>query len=289
MKKWFALLAAMVLLLPCCTAFADEEIIISKIADPDNDFAFPEDAKLLEVFFPQISGCDAALVRYGEYSILIDCAGNQWRQVEAMLKRLGVTELTYALNSHPDADHLGGFNHVLKNVPAGEFLLGFPEDYDEGDTLRFKVYEDLHAQGVPFRQVQHGDVLEFGDVKVTVHQHTDEHLERVNNKSVVLMIELGERRILFTGDIQLDGQMCYVNEQADLKTDVLKFPHHGYKNMNASFLELVDPELVIVTSGRNTADGAKQLKNAGITHYYTEKNILHLVTDGNVWLVERIK
>lgn len=288
MKKFLLLMLMMLLLLPCC-AIGEESVIINKIADPENDFAFPEDAQLLEVFFPQISGCDAALVKYGEYSILIDCAGNQWRQVEAMLKRLNVTELTYAVNSHPDADHLGGFNHVLKNVPAGEFLLGFPEDYDEGDTLRFKVYADLHALNIPFHQVQHGEILPFGDVKITVHQYTDEHLTRVNNKSVVLKIELGNRSILFTGDIQLDGQLCYVNDQAPVQADIMKFPHHGYKNMNAGFLELVDPELVVLTSGRNTAEGAKQLKQAGITHYFTEKNILHLVTDGNVWLVERIK
>lgn len=288
MKKWLAMLAA-VLLLPCFSALAEEDIFINKIAEPENSFVFSEDAKLLEVFFPQISGCDSALVRYGEYSMLIDCGGGQWRQVEALLKKLGMTEITYAVNSHPDADHIGGFNHILKNFPAGEFLRGFPEDYPEGDTLRFKVYDDLNALGIPSRQVQHGEELAFGDVKVTVHQYTDAHLTRVNNKSVVLKIELGERSILFTGDIQRDGQLCYVNDQAPVQADIMKFPHHGYKNMNGDFLKLVSPELVIVTSGRNTAEGVGQLKNAGIQYYFTDKNTLHLVTDGKTWLVERIK
>lgn len=287
MKKLLLLLLALLLLF--ASALAEEPIIVSKIADPESTFAFPEGTPLLEVFFPQISGCDAALVRYGEYSILIDCAGNNWRQVDAMLTRLGITELTYALNSHPDADHIGGFNHVLKKVPAGEFLHGFPEDYPEGDTLRFKVYEDLHTIGIPFRQVQDGETLPFGDVNISVFQYTDEHLNRVNNRSVVLKITFGERTILFTGDIQLDGQLCYVNDHAPIQADILKFPHHGYKNMNPDFLALVNPELVVVTSGRNTAEGAQQLRDAGILHYYTEKNILHLVTDGTTWLVERIK
>ena len=288
MKKVLLLLAAMMLLLSF-SALAEDTVFVNKIADPDNDFSFPEGTPLLEVFFPQISGCDAALVRYGEYSILIDCAGNHWRQVEAMLKRLNVTELTYALNSHPDADHIGGFNHVLKNVKAGEFLLGFPEDFPEGDSLRFKVYEDLHALNVPFRQVKNGDVLPFGDVQVDVFQHTEDHLTRVNNRSVVLRIQLGERSILFTGDIQRDGQLCYVDEQAPIQADIMKFPHHGYKNMNQDFLDLVSPELVIVTSGRNTADGVKQLKANKITYHFTEKDILHLATDGSTWLVERMK
>lgn len=288
MKKLLSLVAAL-LLLSSLPARAEEDIIINRVADPTIEFAFPEDALLLEVFFPPISGCDAALVRCGEDTILIDCAGSQWREVEAMLGKLGITELTYALNSHPDADHIGGFNHVLKNVPAGEFLLGFPEDYDEGDSLRFKVYSDLHALGIPFRQVANGELLDFGDAQVTVYQATEAHLNRVNNKSVVLKMALGERSILFTGDIQLDGQLCYVNDQTPLQADVMKFPHHGYKNMHPDFLSLVDPQLVVLTSGRSTAEGAKQLKEANLLYYFTEKGILHLATDGKVWLVERIR
>nr|MBR4280840.1 MBL fold metallo-hydrolase [Clostridia bacterium] len=286
MKKLLILLLALLLM----TASAlGEEIIINKIADPNNTFAFPEDTQLLEIFFPKISGCDAALVRYGEYALLIDCAGNQWRTVEAMLKKLQVTDLTYALNSHPDADHIGGFNHVLKNIPAGEFLHGFPEDFPEGDTVRFKVYNDLHTIGIPFRQVQNGETIPFGDVEIQVFQYNDPHLDRVNNCSVVLRIELGERSILFPGDIQRDGQLCYVDDQTPIQSDILKFPHHGYKNMNPDFLSLVSPELVVLTSGRNSAKGVSQLKDAGITHYFTERDILHLVTDGKTWLVERIK
>jgi len=288
MKKIFALLLVL-LLLPLSAAFGEEEIIINNIANPSNSFTFPEEATLLEVYFPKIHGCDAAFVRYGEYSMLIDCAGNQWRDTKAMLDKLKITEMTYALNSHPDADHIGGFNHVLKEIPAQEFLLGFPEDYPDGDTVRFKVYNDLHTLGIPFRRVADGDTIAFGDVKMTVYQRTDESLARVNNKSVMVKIELGNRSILFTGDVQRDAQLLFIQDQPDIQSDILKFPHHGYNNMQPGFLSLVDPELVIVTSGRSGANGAKQLNDQKITHYFTENGILRLATDGTVWMVERIK
>lgn len=289
MKKAFALLLALIMLLPLCTALGEDEIIVNKIKEPELEFAFPEDAKLLEVYFPKINGCDAAFVRYGEYSMLIDCAGNQWKEVEKMLNKLEVTSVTYALNSHPDADHIGGFNHLLKTIPAGEFLTGFPEDYPDGDSVRFKVYDELHAQEIPFRRVADGETIDFGDVKITVHQRLDESLVRTNNKSVMLMIEYGQRRILFTGDVQRDAQLIYAADQADLKTDILKFPHHGYNNMQKVFLDLVDPEMVVVTSGRSTANGAQQLKDNNILHYFAENGIMRLATDGAVWTVERIK
>lgn len=292
MKRILTILLAL-LVLGCACAFAEEteSVIINKTKGENADFAFAEDAKLLEVYFPKVYGCDAALVRYGEYSMLIDCAGNQNKEVRAMLNKLGVTELTYAVNSHPDADHIGGFNHVLKAVPAGEFLLGFPEDHDSGDEVRFKVYEDLHAMGIPFRRVQNGDTIEFGDVQITVYQRTDEHLPRVNNKSVMLMIQYGERRIFFTGDIQAATQTLLAEDAAnlDLKADVLKYPHHGYDVLQPGFLAMVSPELAICTCGEGNTEGIKQMREHGVACLLTANQSLRLATDGKVWTVEKVK
>ena len=267
-----------------------EDVIINKVAHPDNDFAFEEGTPLLEVYFPAVFGVDAAYVRYGDYGMLIDCGGNEWRIFDEMLTKLGVTEVTYAVNSHPDADHIGGFNQVLKHIACGEFLLGFPEDYEHGDELRFKVYNDLHAMNIPFRRVSNGDTIEFGDVKITVYQRFDDDLPRVNNRAVTLMIQLGERRVFFTGDIQAAGQnLMSADPDVDLHADVLKYPHHGYNNMTESFLEKVDPKVVVITGGRNSVKGNKILDEYGIKYYYTFAGGLRFATDGNVWTVEKFK
>jgi len=290
MKKILALLLLAFLLIPAF-AVAEESAIINKVRGDQPDFAFSEDAKLLEVFFPPVYGCDSAFIRYGEHSMLIDCAGNQWKTVRKALNQLGVTELDYAVNSHPDADHIGGFDHVLAEIPAKEFLLGFPEDHDSGDPVRFDVYEALHTQGIPFRRVNSGDMIDFGDVKITVHQRTEEHLPRVNNKSVMLMIEYGERRIFFTGDIQKDTQLLLAAEagKLDLKADIMKHPHHGYDRMQAGFLDMVSPELVICTLGDKNTEGVKYLKERGISSLLTSSGMLRLATDGKVWTVERMQ
>ena len=290
MKKILTLCLFLALLTPCLCAMAeDAPIILNKTRGEHADFSFAEDTQLLEIFFPKIYGCDSALVRYGETTMLIDCAGNQNKEVRAMLEKLGVTELTYALNSHPDADHIGGFNHVLKRVPAGEFLLGFPEDHDSGDEVRFQVYEDLHAQGIPFRRVQDGDMIEFGDVTATIHQRTDDHLPRVNNKSVMVMFEYGERRIFFAGDIQAATQTLLAEETGtrDLKTDILKYPHHGYDILQPGFLEMLSPELAVCTCGESNTDGIKQMRENGVSTILTANQALRLATDGKVWTVEK--
>ena len=287
MKKLLTL-CLLLFLIPTFGANA-EEIILNKTRGDHADFAFAQDAKLLEVFFPQVFGCDSALVRYGEYTMLIDCAGNQWKTVKQTLDKLGVTELSYAVNSHPDADHIGGFNRVLKDIPAGEFLLGFPEDHDAGDEVRFQVYEDLHALNIPFRRVQQGDTIDFGDVQITVYQRLEANLPRVNSKSLTLMIRYGERSIYFTGDVLAPGQELLAQHNgADIDADVLKYPHHGLEPMRDSFLSAVSPELVITTSGKSDVNGVMDLKQRGIPCLLTGNQTLRLATDGKVWTVEKI-
>ncbi len=287
MKKLLAL--CLLLLLVFMSGASAEEIILNKVRGDHADFAFAEDVKLLEVFFMQVFGCDSAFVRYGEHTMLIDCAGNQWKTVKQTLDQLGVTELTYALNSHPDADHIGGFNRVLKDIPAGEFLLGFPEDYDSGDEVRFQVYEDLHAMNIPFRRVQQGDTIDFGDVKITVYQRLEEDLPRVNSKSLTLMIRYGERSIYFTGDVLAPGQdLLAKHNGADIDADILKYPHHGLEPMRDTFLSAVSPALVIATSGKSDVNGVADLKQRGIPCLLTGNQTLRLATDGNVWTVEKI-
>lgn len=287
MKKWIALLMAVLLWLPVC-ATAEDSVVINKIKQPLNDFAFPEDAPLLEIYFPKIYDCSAAFIRYGEYSMLFDCADLQWTEVADMLDKLHVTELTYACNSHPHTDHIYGFQHLLKEIPAGEFLRFFRDYYKDANDCAVKVYEQVRELGIPIRQLESGDTIPFGDVNITVLQTLDEKFSG-NNESALLMVELGERRFLFASDIQMDSQKRLVAEQADLKADIVQHPHHGYNRMQQPFLAAVDPELVIVTSLPNAANGVKLLKEKGIDFQYTHSGIVKLTTDGNVWVVEWLK
>ena len=285
MKKCLSLLLLLLLLLS--PALAEEAVIVDLIREPEHPFAFPEDAVLLEVYFPDNYDSDAFFIRYGEYSMLLDCAGEHWERVQALMHRLGVTEITYAFNSHPHTDHIGGFQHLLKEVKAGQFIHAFPEDYPEANKPAYHVYNELRSQGVPMRLVGHGDTIDFGAVKMTVYQQWGEELTG-NNASAILKVELGERAILFTADIQMDSQRAFAAAGDPLRADIMKAPHHGYNNTQQSFLDLVQPELVILTSSRYSANGTRVLKENGIPFRFTEDGVLRLATDGRVWTVERL-
>lgn len=75
-RRAATLLLTVLMLLGTAAGEGADKTVINRINAPDvsADFAFAEDADLLEIIFPQILDCDAAFLRCGGETMLIDCA-----------------------------------------------------------------------------------------------------------------------------------------------------------------------------------------------------------------------
>ena len=73
----------------------------------------------------------------------------------------------------------------------------------------------------------------------------------LNNTSAILRIEGPGSSALLTADIEPAGWSHLTHYHSDLRSDVLKFPHHGaWKNADpADILTAVDPSIVIISVG----------------------------------------
>jgi ComEC/Rec2-related protein len=93
---------------------------------------------------------------------------------------------------------------------------------------------------------------------------------RSNNRSLVLRLEYGEISFLFPGDIRTEGQMVMLPrslrdqslgppglEDRFLKHDVMLAPSNGMQksSYNRSFIEGVEPEYVVMSTGEPTIKG----------------------------------
>ena len=100
-------LVAMALMCGCALADAPAVVDRTKNAGECEVFSFAQDAALLEVYFPHIMNCDAALLRCGGKTMLIDCASAKYApRVVQMLEHLGIAEIDCVVNTHPHYDHL---------------------------------------------------------------------------------------------------------------------------------------------------------------------------------------
>ena len=74
-----------------------------------------------------------------------------------------------------------------------------------------------------------------------------------NDASMVLMLEAGGSRMLFTGDISEETEQLL---SGALQCDILKAPHHGSSySSSVSFLQKTQAETVLISYGRNNTYG----------------------------------
>lgn len=288
MKRRIAALLMVLLLLAGAMAEEAAPVLIDWVNAPEEyaDFAFAEDADLLEVIFPQILNCDAIFLRCGGETMLVDCATQgQAVRIVNMCKQLGITHIDRVVNTHPHEDHIGGFRDLIKSIDVGELWLCFPENYNTHIT---KAVGYAEKAGIPVKTYADGDVLTLGGATIEVWK-LDGTKSELNNCSAQMKLTYGERTFLMAADLQGDGQARMVELHGDeLDADILKYPHHGIEVLREDYLAAVSPLMVVVTNNHRQTTGWKWIMKAGIPYAYTVPNFVHLTTDGTTWLAEKI-
>ena len=91
-----------------------------------------------------------------------------------------------------------------------------------------------------------------------------------------MKISYGQNSFMFTGDAESLVEKEILNENKDLKADVLKLGHHGsHSSTSEEFLKAVNPSIAVVSCAKDNKYGhphketMSNLKKAGITVYET--------------------
>jgi competence protein ComEC len=165
----------------------------------------------------------------------------------------GLSEIDYVVATHADADHMDGLNDVLKNFRVRGVLVA----RNPTDDSEFKKFsETLRATQTPLETIETDDTIRFGSVEIRVLWPPPLSDASDNNNSIVLRIQLGQRSILLTGDIERAAERSLVASQEALQADVVKVPHHGSRTSSTEpFVLATKPQFAIVSVGGNSMFG----------------------------------
>ena len=148
--------------------------------------------------------------------------------------------------THAHPDHVGGVPFLLRTFAVGEAWEG-PAPSQERSYGRLD--EALQASRSTRRAVARSVSADWDGVRLRVTgppPPKGRPREVRNDDSVVLALELGEIRLLLTGDIEKRAEDALAPEAAL----VLKVPHHGSRSSSApGFVEAVSPRVAIVSAG----------------------------------------
>ena len=168
------------------------------------------------------------------------------------LRQKGVTQLKGIFLTHGHKDHMGSLQALLQVFPVETI-------YTAGaDSVTFQgqnVPTMLQEAGVGMTSLTVGQELLLGDVKVTVLSPKQESQQEENDNSLVLKLTFGQTSYLLMGDATQSIEAELLEEQADLKADVLKAGHHGKDDASSdAFLEAVSPKYAAVTGNEQEDD-----------------------------------
>lgn len=228
----------------------------------------------MSVHFIDVGQADCALLESDGQYILID-GGNvaDGEDVVAYLLDAGVEELAAVFCSHAHEDHVGGLAAVLEAIPA-KAVFAPTRTYSSNCFDKFVYYADQQRLTVEIPTP--GSSLSFGAASVTVLGPLKSYPE-TNDTSLVMMVQFGNTRFLFTGDMERTAEEDLLDANVDVKADVLKVGHHG-SNTSTSyrFLYEVDPDHAVISVGKDNDYGhpheepMSRLQDAEVNIYRTD-------------------
>jgi competence protein ComEC len=209
---------------------------------------------VLTVTFFDVGQGDSALIQADGKSMLIDAGPDECSdKLLSYLSDLGIKQIDILVGTHPHEDHIGGMDDVLAKYSVSDIWM--PKAAAETQT-----FEDLlltiQGKGLKIAAPAPGSVHALGNAKVTVLTPISQAYDDLNNYSIVLRIDYGDKSFLFTGDSEALSEQELLNSGSDLDADVLKVGHHGSNTATSqAFLDAVSPDWAVISCGKDNTYG----------------------------------
>ncbi|UCD85935.1 MAG: DNA internalization-related competence protein ComEC/Rec2 [Deltaproteobacteria bacterium] len=250
----------------------------------------------LRVSFLSVGQGDCALIEFPRgVKMLIDGGGFYDESfdtgkliVAPFLWRKRIKKIDYLVMSHPQIDHFGGLKFIAQNFKVKELWI----NGDEGRCPAYCNFMNV-INGIGIKKVFlsadspdriiNGVKVEFlGPPKDKVTSGPRQNRidsSDLNNNSLVIRILFGKLSLLFPGDIQYRGENLLCRSGRDLKSTVIKVPHHGSNDSSSyRFLQKIRPEVAVISVGYKNIFGTpkekvlKRYEQIGAKVYRTDRD-----------------
>lgn len=194
-------------------------------------------------YFVDIGQGDSSLIQTKDgKNILIDTGEGESSRYPAgkkilfpyLLKR-NVHKLDLLIISHFDSDHSGGAKYILENIEVSTVIISPQFRYSKQYIEVMKVIIENRKRGRKTKVIYgiNGGIIQCGKYfKMKIYGPINKYITKniLNNNSLVFLALIGEKKILYTGDIEKVAEEQIIKRIEGIDIDYLKVAHHGSKS-----------------------------------------------------------
>ena len=259
-----------------------------------------EDGRLHVVFADVGNGDSVLIISPSGRQVLVD--GGPQAQDAARLLGSGMPfwdrSLDVVVLTHGHADHITGLLEVLRRYDVGQ-IVEREAGHTTPDYLSWR--HAVENEDAAVTQVQADQVIDLGDGATIEVLHPPETLmsgtdSDLNNASIVLRVVYGGVSFLLTGDIFVEAEREILSSGVDVRSTVLKVPHHGSRTSSSQeFVEQVSPSVAVISVGADNRFGHPHAETLDVLARYApearvmttrDHGSIRFVTDGTTLSVE---
>lgn len=170
------------------------------------------------------------------------------------LKGKGISTIDKLVISHAHDDHMEGADEVLQELQVKEVHAPVGSLTEEN---MIPVLTEAKRRNTRIVSMQVGEGWKTGQTEFTYLSPFDEKYSH-NDSSLVLLMKNEYGYLLFTGDLEMEGERKIIKKygQTELSPLILKVGHHGSKTSTTqAFLDFLQPDIAVISVGRNNRYG----------------------------------
>lgn len=231
---------------------------------------------------------DSICINNAGNTLLVDAGSSSEKDITKytilpFLKASGIECVDYLIMTHSDMDHINGMNDLMEYKYNGRNYVKNIIVPKINETVVDKNYRNIISKAekekINVIYLGKGDIIQMKGLQIRCLWPEDDRKLDKNDLSLTFYLSVSESdfRMLFTGDLGMEGEKMLIKSGISDKVNVLKTGHHGANNSSsAEFLKVLLPEVSIISCGVNNRyghpgqDALKRLKNIASDIYVTK-------------------
>jgi competence protein ComEC len=196
-------------------------------------------------------GAGAAVhIRASRADWLFDCgsARDYTRVLRPYLRAAGVNKLNGLLLTHGDSLHIGGTDALLQDFVPSILIDNHAPDRS---TVHKRLRETFSARQLNLRNLKAGESFPISShvVATILFPPAGFNAGMADDQTFVVQLSINATKVLLMSDSGYATETALMESKTDLRSDILiKGQHHSGKSGSDTFLDSVQPRLIVATS-----------------------------------------